>query len=450
MPFDNLLNKIGFVKKVQQETCGGATCYEVEIQDGKTLGNVYSRYDSKDSHSLGHSALNAAYERISCVATSIDLIANNIQMIEPVFWDDEKRESMEYPTNKKLKALRRLFEKPNSVDNRKSFLAKCVKNYELFGVIYFAFYMENDQPISIKIIDDCLVNYFVDNKNARIDRFTVINCGIYSGEYKFNGSYYINTANKKIVLAPYMNTTPDMQYLPTSPLDGCGIETLMYWYGCFHNQSLLKNGARPSLAIMINQMLNPHLKEQLREDIKIRHSGSANTGNTMILDGAADKKIQQLSQNNKDMEFSTILQKAERAIQDRLGTSWVLKDGLQGRDYDKALEMFYDMTICPLFQGIYNHLFDVYKYFNTSFSNLTICFLEQDVPALRGRFLEMMKNLPTLGIFTVNERRKAYNYPPLNDFRGDELTVQSVNVYQQGMGANKQNTTSFSGGDGEG
>ena len=53
----------------------------------------------------------------------------------------------------------------------------------------------------------------------------------------------------------------------------------------------------------------------------------------------------------------------------------------------------------------------------------------------------MMNDVPTLGIFTVKERRGMYNYAPLGDYRDDELTVQSVKVTQSGMNGN--NTTEF-------
>ena len=278
-------------------------------------------------------------------------------------------------------------------------------------------------------------------RNSKIDNYTVMNSGAFDGKYISSGSYYQHEQNANIILAPFINSSPQIKYRPASFLQGCGIEALMYWFGCYHNKSLLTNGARPSLAILIKSMLNPKHREKLREEIRVRHSGSNNAGSAIILDGAADKDIKQLSQNNKDMEFNAALESAKAAIQERLGTNWVLGKNINSRDLQKGMEIFFDMTVCPMFQGIFNHIFDVYKYFNPKHNNLSIFYLEQDVPALRPRFLAMMKDLPNLGIFTIAERRKLYNYPPLGDDRDNDLAIQTVKVTQ--TGASGTNDTEF-------
>lgn len=441
----SFMSRIGFKKDITDETKG--CCHdEVLVQDGKIIGNPYNEF-GMNKKALTPEELELCYERVSCIGSGIDLISSNMQMVEPVFWDDEHREAIEYPSNKKLKELRRLFENPSSVDNRKTFIEKSVKNYKIHGIVYYAFIFDNNDIVSIRILDNCLVTAFEDRENNRINYYVVNNHGVYSGEYVFNGRYYVNSENKNIVLAPYINSSPTRQYMPSSPLLGAGIEALMYWYGCFHNKSLLQNGARPSMILLIKSLLNPQHREQLKSEIKVKHSGAGNAGSAMIIDGAADKEIKQLSQNNKDMEFSTVLRAAEEAVNMRLGTNWIMGKNLNAKDYQQALEMFYDMTVCPLFQGIYNHIFDVYKYYNSKFSGLRITFLEQDIPALRPRFLQMMKDMPNLGIFTIKERRKMYNYAPLGDQRDDELTVQTVKVTQSGMSGT--NETAFSGGEGE-
>lgn len=444
MSLTDVMNNIGFIRNLKKEmTCSGSGC-DVEISDGKVIGNPYTAFaNQKDL--LNTASLNAAYKKVSCVGTSIDLVCNNIQMIEPVFWNDEKREAMEYPSDKRLKSLRRLFEKPNAIENRKQFLAKCAKNYSLHGIIYFAFVMDDDDIVSIKVIDNNSVSTFSDVKNAKVDYYTLTNAGAYNGTYTFNGSHYVNQDKPSYILAPYFNADVEYQYLPASPLAGTGVEALMYWYGCFHNKSLLENGARPSMIVLIKSLLNPNHREELKNEIRIKHSGASNAGNAIILDGAADKDIKQLSQNNKDMEFSTILSAAEEAIYRRFGVNWILGKGVSSKDYKEGMEMFYDMTICPLFQGLYNHLFDVYKYYNPKYSNFRISYLEQDIPALKQRFIERMSKIPQLAIFTIGERRKMFNFAPLGDERDDELVAQTVSVIQSGK--NGTNTTQFTGGE---
>ena len=442
---DNIMSRIGFKQQVDNAAvCGG----EVEIKDGKIIGNPYAEFDMI-STPLTPSMIDLTYSRVACVGTSIDLISNNIQMIEPVFWNDDLREMIDYKSDKFLKRVMQLFRKPNVFDTRKTFLSKCVKNYCLHGAIFFGFQLDTNKRdvISIKILDNANVSIFDDIVNNRIGSFEVNNSGAFTGTYTFNGStYYANNSDSFKFIAPLINPRPDIQYLPASILEGVGVEVLMYWYGCYHNKSLLQNGARPSLVFMIKSLLNPKAREQLKSEIKMKHSGAGNAGNVIVMDGAADKDVKQLSQNNKDMEFNETLKAAEDAIYKRLGTNWVLDKKVNTKDLDKGMEMLFDLTICPLFQNIYNYLFSACKYFalkTGNYDDYSIFYLEQDIPALRPRFLQMMKDLPNLQIFTVAERRAMYNFKPLGDERDDELVVQTVRVTQTGN--NGENTTGFSG-----
>lgn len=430
---DFLMNRIGF-KSGDDGSC------DVQIQNGKLMGDPYREFGS-DGKVLTQNELASAYEKISCIGTGIDLIANNMQMIDPVFWNDEKREAVEYPKDVKLKLFRKLLENPNATDDRMTSTSKAVKNYTLFGAVYYAFILDNkNQIISINVLDEFNLTPSVDIANSRIDDYIVMNSGAYNGTYVFNGKYY---ADGQKIIAPLINNSPYPQYMPASILQGCGIETLLYWFGCYHNKSLLSNGARPSLIFLIKTMLNKKHREQLREEIRVRHSGAGNAGSAVIIDGSADKDVKQFSQNNKDMEFNAVLDAAESAIQKRLGTNWILDKKVNSKDIQKGTEMFYDMTVCPMFQRIFNHLFDVFKYFNPTYNYLSIFYLEQDIPALRPRFLAMMKDIPGLQIFTVAERRKMYNYPPLGDERDNELVVQTVKVTQNGNSGT--NDTEFTG-----
>ena len=440
MVMNRIMNKFGFVSKDLNES----PCCDVQIKDGQIIGTAYSEFGSSKK-TLSKSQLDFAYEKVSCIGTAVDTISNNMQMIEPVFFDDEERKMVE-TLNLKLKKVRNVLKKPNAIDNRKSFIDKAVKSYVLYGAIYFAFVMSGKDIISIKIIDNKSINYISSIENDRIDTYTLTNAGTYNGQYTFNGSYYVNENNKNIILAPFINAATDCQYLPASPLEGTGLETLLYWYGCFHNKSLLENGAKPSIVLLIKSLLQPKHREQLREEIKIRHGGASNAGSAIIIDGAADKDLKLVGQNNKDMDFVSLMQKAESAIYKRLGVNWILDSNVSAKDFKIGMEMLFDLTICPFFQSFYNHIFDVFKYYNSDFNNMSIFYLEQDIPALRDRYLGMMSKLPQLGIFTINERRAEYNYPPLDDERGDELVVNSVSVFQQGMSPDKTNTTTFGSG----
>lgn len=437
-----MMSNFAFKKEVENTAdcaCGG----EVWIKDGQIVGNPYDEFCGS-KRTLTDQELAKAYEKVACIGTSVDLISNNFNMIEPVIYDDAKRKFIELPSDRKIKNFLKVLRKPNAVDTKKQFFDKLVKNYIIYGVAYIAFVVGNNEITSIKIIDNNCVSLFPDVTNNRIDFFDIVNAGAYTGKYTFNGAYYSKDTGNSIILAPFINPATDCQYMPASLLLGAGLETLMYWYGCFHNKSLLQNGARPSMVFLIKSLLNPKHREQLRNEIRIKHGGAGNAGSAIIIDGAADKDVKQFSQNNKDMEFSTVLKAAEDAIYKRLGVNWVLGEKVITKDLQTGREMMYDNTICPLFTAVYNHLFDVCKYLSMGLTDYSVFYLEQDIPALESRFLRKMKDMPSLGIFTIKERRAMYNYEPLGDERDDELTVQTVQVNQTGKNG-EENTTTFSG-----
>lgn len=437
-----VISHMGFKKDIEDAT-ESANGGEVWIKDGQIVGNPYAEFCS-DKRTLTDKELSAAYEKVACIGTSVDLISSNFNMIEPVIYDDVKRKFVEIPSDRKIKAFLKVLRKPNPIDTKKQFFDKLIKNYIVYGVAYVVFVKSGGEILSIKIIDNNCVSLFPDVTNNRIDHYDLLNAGTYTGQYTFNGSYYTKDGEGSIILAPFYNPATDCQYMPASLLLGAGLETLMYWYGCFHNKSLLQNGARPSMVFLIKSLLNPKHREMLRNEIRIKHGGAGNAGSAIIIDGAADKDVKQFSQNNKDMEFSTVLKAAEDAIYKRLGVNWVLGEKVTTKDLQTGREMMYDNTICPLFTAVYNHLFDVCKYLSMGLTDYSVFYLEQDIPALESRFLRKMKDMPSLGIFTIAERRKMYNYEPLGDDRDDELTVQTVQVNQTGKNG-EENTTTFSG-----
>lgn len=435
---DNIMSRVGYIKKEEQPECPNETVFK------KWYGsNPYSLF-SDNRGVLDTRALEASYTKVACVANSIDIITNNLQMIKPVFCDESNASVIEHPVKKDLRAVSRLFKKPNSTDTVSTFTSKVVKNHIIHGVVYFAFYMDGKVPNSIKVLNFNDVSEFPDISNNRIGSYLISNSGIYNGQYFFDGMFYKNKTNPNIYLAPLVNPSPQVQYQPASILNGCGVETLLYWYGCYHNKSLLERGARPSLALLFKAAISSKAREQLREELREFFSGVSNSGRPMIIDGAADKEIKELSQNNKDMEFASILKAAEDAIYKRLGTNWILSDKVASKDLSECLEVFYDMTVCPLFEMIYNHLFGICKYFNSALDNYSVCFLEKNIPALRPRFMKMMSDMPNLGIFVIKERRAMYGYPPLGDDRDNELSAPTVKVTQTGKEG--ENTTAFDGG----
>lgn len=77
-----------------------------------------------------------------------------------------------------------------------------------------------------------------------------------------------------------------------------------------HAASFLANGANPSGVIEVAGTMKPEQRQTLRESFKNRHSGAANAGSTLVLDGGMTWKAAQMSPEDSELletrQFSVI------------------------------------------------------------------------------------------------------------------------------------------------
>lgn len=200
-----------------------------------------------------------------------------------------------------------------------------------------------------------------------------------------------------------------------SPLNAIYYEIEQFLNGNIHNNSLLKNGARPSGVLMADKessfsVFDDDNYEKIKSEIRNYYQGSSNVGNVLILDGAKDFK--ELSINNKDMDFKDLKSQVSQQIYANLNIPKPLVDSttMTYSNFKEALFMLYYLNIIPITNLILEKLteFLMYRYRDGDKYNIT--FDVRDIPALQVVQDEQLERLYKMGVLNLNEARNLADY----------------------------------------
>lgn len=214
-----------------------------------------------------------------------------------------------------------------------------------------------------------------------------------------------------------------------SPLNAIFYEIEQHLNGNIHNNSLLKNGARPSGVITSDpestfNLFDDDNYEKIKSEIRNYYQGSGNVGNVLILDGA--KEFKELSINNKDMDFKELKNQVSQQIYANLNIPKPLVDSntMTYSNFKEALFMLYYLNIIPIsnliFEKLTNFLMPRYK----DGDKYEITFDVRDIPALQVVQDEQLERLYKLGILNLNEARELADYQEIGE-DGDTFFIQN-------------------------
>lgn len=191
-----------------------------------------------------------------------------------------------------------------------------------------------------------------------------------------------------------------------------------------HNLSLLQNGGRPSGMLHINARtddptpLTADQRDTLKNELSSAYEGSLNAGRIMVLEG--DIQWKELGLSPKDLDFSEGKRLSAREISQAFGVPPMLV-GVPGdatfANYREARLNLWEDTILPLLDG----LCDEFNHWLTSRygKDLKLQFDIDGIPALSERRENIWKKMKDVNFLTVNEKRRACGYAPVE--KGDEL-----------------------------
>jgi HK97 family phage portal protein len=190
------------------------------------------------------------------------------------------------------------------------------------------------------------------------------------------------------------------------------------------NYSLLKNGARPSGALIMKDSagyLSDEQFERLKSQLYERYSGSSNSGKPLLLEGGLDWR--EMSISPKDMDFIESKNAAAREIALAFGVPPQLL-GINGDNtYSNMQEArlgLWEETIIPLLDKISNAL----THWLSNFYNedLIIDFDRDAISALTDKRENLWSKISDSNFMTINEKRAYIGLAPIEG--GDSVSCE--------------------------
>ena len=397
----------------------------------KKLFNRKSRYGlprmgpqySTGSHVSGdwdysyHSLTKESYVRNVIAFRSVSTIASAVGSVEVILERDGaygRERVFQHP-------LLDLMRNPNREMSGRDLISNIVSHQLLNGNAYVVKVSAEDGPcavpselyllrpdrVEIKPIDDSLLRYI----------------------YKVNGrtlnDYRVDLSSYCSDLLHIKNYHPldDLYGMANAEAAFNSIE--QHTQAIIWNQSLLRNGARPSGAIVTRgnkdgagEYLTEEQYNRLKTQLEDLYSGSSNAGKTFILEGGLDWK--EMSSSPKDMDFVKIKDGAARDIALAFGVPPQLL-GIPGDNtYSNLVEArlaLWEDTVLPMLDRVLerlnNWLVPLYG------GDLTLSYNIDDISALSAKREKVWNALNGVSFMTINEKRSMFGLPHIEG--GDRL-----------------------------
>lgn len=207
-----------------------------------------------------------------------------------------------------------------------------------------------------------------------------------------------------------------------APIEAAAIAVDTHNAAARWNKALLDNSARPSGAMVYagpeGAVLSEQQFDRLKRELESTYQGAANAGRPLLLEGGLDWKAMSLSP--KDMDFLETKHTAAREIALAFGVPPMLL-GIPGdntfANYQEANRVFWRQTVLPLAQRVGHALA---QWLAPQFGDGIRLAIDTDgIDALAADRAALWERVGQAAFMTLNEKREAVGYPPLDG--GDRL-----------------------------
>lgn len=358
------------------------------------------------------------------VFTATKLIADAVSSIEIVLKDKDGDYIYEHEA---LKLIRN----PNPFTDGQLFMKELTSYYILTGNSYLNIIGEK-KPVELNCYNPSDITIVAANDG-------------YAGEYNYyssSGSYtYERTQDKRFLdgrkneLAHLRDFNPrfsSTNLIGSSTFMGCQLEISQYILASVHNNSLLKNQARPSGIITYkgsNDLQQTQI-DALKEVIKNKLSGARNAGEPAFLGGDFDWL--QLSESVKDMDFPTLKKSVAESIYSaaKIPLPMISPDNMSFANMDASKYMFYDNAVLPTLKRILRFLTTKVLVRYPNAQGLEYSFDESAIEALEARKYDTAEKAAKIGVLSDNELRAMIGYEATT---GGDGIYKPANLVQIGV-----------------
>lgn len=349
-----------------------------------------------------------AYCHNVIVYRCVNLIANAASHVP---WYLKTRKNMSYE-RLQYHSILDLLQRPNYRTSGADFFSELIINKLLIGNVFIlATGVKNMPPKEL---------YLIDSSDIKVLERAGQVIG-YNYPHNSNNFYEINNKNKCPILH-IKNYNPFSKKTGMSCLEAATMPIELYNQVVQWNYSLLKNGARPSGALILkdsNSYLTEEQFDRLREQLMHKYASASNSGTPLLLEGGLDWK--EMSINPKDMDFLESKNSAAREIALAFGVPPQLL-GINGdntySNMQEARLALWEETLIPLLDRIADALTG---WMSMLFEeNIIIDFDRDCISALTEKRENLWSKISTANFMTINEKRNIVSLPPIAG--GDKLS----------------------------
>ena len=307
----------------------------------------------------------------------------------------------------------KLLKKPSANKGGAEFFAELISSKLLFGNAYIlASGTDKMLPCEIYLLPSQNTNLVIEHGRAVAYKFHA-----HSGERL----YPINPISRMSRVLHIKNYNPSNPLIGLSCLDPAASSIDAHNMASRWNSNLLKNGARPSGALMIkdgNGYLTDEQFERIREQLNEKYAGSASAGRPMILEGGLDWK--EMSISPKDMDFIESKNSAAREIALAFGVPPQLL-GINGdntySNMQEARLALWEETLIPLLDKLSDSMTN---WLSHLFGEEIIVDFDRDaISALTAKRENLWDKISSSDFMTINEKRNFVGLSPIKG--GDGL-----------------------------
>lgn len=359
------------------------------------------------------------YKNVSTFAKVVDLIADQVAGLDPLFKVGDKPIVPDTP-------LRSFFDYPGFNRDRRKLIKELTVQFLVCGTAYPCVYGNiNFDPVALDVLkaihvtpvvaQDMWPGTYIYAEGTRSDQF-----------YKMGGHDFRWVSNSQMSeIWPIYDMDGEKRGVGLSRLSAIKNEVELKLSGNEHNKNMLDNGARPSGALVFKDRITKEQRDNVQSKMKAELQGAPNAGRIMIFSGG-EAEFLQLSQNAKDMDWANLVKMVDDAIVARYNVPITLFNvGAQtNNNYETAWNQFYDNAILPTFSIVWGGLArmlsaraqaDIRVEHNTLTNN-----------TLARQAAARAKELRTVGLITTNEARALVGYEPV--LGGDALLAPAGEI----------------------
>jgi HK97 family phage portal protein len=380
-------------------------------------GNIYAY------RNLTPDEIISQFERIHPIYTGVMRIANAVASLPVQLIDRKTKES------RSDHAAFQLLENPNteSEKTRFEYLQSALVNYILTGNTFLTLTGSPSRPpLELYLLNPLVTRIQTESSSGRISELHYTSHGSSSNiifKKKPDGFFYSATNLQQVYSIYNYNPrfgcgTPGGR----SELGSLYAEINLYAVAMQHNSSLLENGARPTGMFILKTQsgapaqLSDVSYARMKEEINSNYMGAQNAGRPLLLEGGLE--WQSLEMSPRDLDFNTMIERAEDSIYNLLGVPSQLIKPVKttANNLVNVRKEFYENRILPLGDLFCSHLTNAllprYQEGKKTAKDKYVFQINRDeIDVLSAERIAFRKSYESSLIHTVNEKRKIFNLP---------------------------------------